>query len=148
MLGGCVGELAELAGDQVDGLLADVDGFSYKEIAEIMDIPQGTVMSRLHRGRKRLEQALFDLAVERGLADPAPILHALMTDAALGERLALSGVVATVDAAGAIAVLDREPISVKQVALADRLVLTKTDLAGRSLELLAQIGRASCRERV
>jgi RNA polymerase sigma-70 factor (ECF subfamily) len=52
-------------------LLADVDGFSYKEIAEIMDVPQGTVMSRLHRGRKRLEQALFDLAVERGLADPA-----------------------------------------------------------------------------
>jgi RNA polymerase sigma-70 factor, ECF subfamily len=48
-------------------LLADVDGFSYREIAEITDVPVGTVMSRLHRGRRKLEEALFDLAVERGL---------------------------------------------------------------------------------
>jgi RNA polymerase sigma-70 factor, ECF subfamily len=48
-------------------LLADVEGFSYKEIAEIMDSPIGTVMSRLHRGRKALEKALWDLARERGL---------------------------------------------------------------------------------
>ena len=52
-------------------LLADVDGFSYREIAEITDVPVGTVMSRLHRGRKKLEEALFDLAVERGLV-PTP----------------------------------------------------------------------------
>jgi RNA polymerase sigma-70 factor (ECF subfamily) len=48
-------------------LLADVEGFSYKEIAEIMDVPIGTVMSRLHRGRKALEKALWDTAKERGL---------------------------------------------------------------------------------
>jgi RNA polymerase sigma-70 factor (ECF subfamily) len=48
-------------------LLADVEGFSYKEIAEIMDVPIGTVMSRLHRGRKQLQKRLWDLAVERGL---------------------------------------------------------------------------------
>lgn len=50
-------------------LLADVEGFSYKEIAEIMDVPIGTVMSRLHRGRKQLQKALWKFAEERGLAD-------------------------------------------------------------------------------
>jgi RNA polymerase sigma-70 factor, ECF subfamily len=48
-------------------LLADVQGFSYKEIAEMLAIPIGTVMSRLHRGRKALEKALWDTAVERGI---------------------------------------------------------------------------------
>ena len=48
-------------------LLADVEGFSYKEIAEITDVPIGTVMSRLHRGRKQLQKRLWDLAEERGL---------------------------------------------------------------------------------
>lgn len=55
-------------------LLADVEGFSYKEIAEIMDIPIGTVMSRLHRGRKALQRSLHDFAVERGLADRDPVV--------------------------------------------------------------------------
>src|SRR3954447_8051976 len=48
-------------------LLADVEGFSYKEIADILDIPIGTVMSRLHRGRKGLQKKLWEFAVERGL---------------------------------------------------------------------------------
>jgi RNA polymerase sigma-70 factor, ECF subfamily len=50
-------------------LLADVEGFAYKEIAEILDIPIGTVMSRLHRGRKALQKRLYEFARERGLVD-------------------------------------------------------------------------------
>ena len=48
-------------------LLADVEGLSYKEIAEVLDIPIGTVMSRLHRGRKALQKTLYDYASDRGL---------------------------------------------------------------------------------
>ncbi len=52
---------------RVPMLLADVQGFSYKEIAEMLDIKIGTVMSRLHRGRTRLQKALYDHAKERGI---------------------------------------------------------------------------------
>jgi RNA polymerase sigma-70 factor, ECF subfamily len=49
-------------------LLADVQGFSYKEIAEMLDIPIGTVMSRLHRGRKAMQKSLYEYAEARGFA--------------------------------------------------------------------------------
>jgi len=48
-------------------LLSDVDGFAYKEIAEMLEIPIGTVMSRLHRGRKAMQKMLYEYARERGL---------------------------------------------------------------------------------
>ena len=48
-------------------ILADVEGFAYKEIAEMLDIPIGTVMSRLHRGRKQMQKALHDYALARGM---------------------------------------------------------------------------------
>lgn len=60
-------------------LLADIEGFAYKEIAEILDIPIGTVMSRLHRGRKALQKALWEYARTHGLADdpdPTPVATA------------------------------------------------------------------------
>jgi RNA polymerase sigma-70 factor (ECF subfamily) len=55
-------------------LLADVEGFSYKEIADITDVPIGTVMSRIHRGRRALQKTLANFAQARGLvgAGPAP----------------------------------------------------------------------------
>ncbi len=50
-------------------LLADIEGFQYKEIAEILDIPIGTVMSRLHRGRRALQKALYEFGLKRRLVD-------------------------------------------------------------------------------
>ena len=52
-------------------LMSDVEGFSYKEIAEILEIPLGTVMSRLHRGRKAMQKMLYGYAKERGLINEA-----------------------------------------------------------------------------
>jgi RNA polymerase sigma-70 factor (ECF subfamily) len=54
-------------------LLADVEGFSYKEIADIVGVPIGTVMSRLHRGRRALQKALHTFAGERNLSAPADV---------------------------------------------------------------------------
>lgn len=64
-----------------------------------------------------------------GLADPAPILHTLMGDPRVVRNWRLAGVATTVDAVNGAATLDRQPEAVKQVAVADRLFLTKTDLA-------------------
>ncbi len=62
--------LAELSDDfRMAVFLSDVEGFAYKEIAEIMDTPVGTVMSRLHRGRRMLREKLREYAAERGIYD-------------------------------------------------------------------------------
>ncbi|MDA8312373.1 MAG: sigma-70 family RNA polymerase sigma factor [Actinomycetota bacterium] len=53
-------------------LLADVEGFSYKEIADITEVPIGTVMSRIHRGRRALQKTLAEFAQQRGLVGAAP----------------------------------------------------------------------------
>jgi RNA polymerase sigma-70 factor, ECF subfamily len=60
--------LAEIPADfRMAVVLCDMEGFSYKEIAEIMECPVGTVMSRLHRGRRLLKQALHEFAVAQGI---------------------------------------------------------------------------------
>src|SRR5580704_12945453 len=64
-----------------------------------------------------------------GLADPAPVLHALISDPIVAERYMIDGVVTTVDAVNGAGTLDRQPEAVKQAAVADRLIVTKSDLA-------------------
>lgn len=66
-------------------ILSDVEGFSYAEMAEIMDVPMGTVMSRLHRGRKALQKRLWDLARDRG------IVHGKMEGPRDGHKAGGSG---------------------------------------------------------
>jgi G3E family GTPase len=89
-------------------------------------------LRRLYKRRERGEVPRFKrLVIETtGLADPAPILQTLIGDPLLSAFYRLDGVVTTVDAVNGMDQLDRQFESVKQAAVADRLVLTKTDLAG------------------
>ncbi len=79
---------------RVPVVLADLQDFSYKEISEILDCPVGTVMSRLHRGRKQLQELLFEHAVEVGVI---PTSSATLEDGTLSldayreRRKAVSG---------------------------------------------------------
>jgi G3E family GTPase len=78
-----------------------------------------------------------------GLADPAPVLHALISDPIVAERYMIDGVVTTVDAVNGAGTLDRQPEAVKQAAIADRLIVTKADLAepGTIAALAARLAR-------
>lgn len=83
-----------------------------------------------------------------GLADPAPVLHTLMTDPLIGARYRLDGVVTVVDAVNGLSQIDTQPEPVKQAAVADRLVLSKCDLASAAAvtvltERLRQINPAA-----
>ncbi len=88
-------------------------------------------LRQLFKKRVRREVPPFQrLMIETtGLADPAPILHTLMNDPMLVTRFRLDGVIATVDAVNGGATLGRHQEAVKQAAVADRLLITKTDLA-------------------
>ncbi|KAA5603726.1 GTP-binding protein [Roseospira marina] len=83
----------------------------------------------LKRVRQEIDEFERIVIETTGLADPAPILHTLMSDPLLSNHYRLDGVVTLVDAVHGLDTLDRQPESVKQVAVADRLVLSKTDLA-------------------
>jgi G3E family GTPase len=95
-------------------------------------------LAELLRRRDEGRCTSFDRVVieTSGLADPAPILQTLMTDTNIAGRLVLGGVVTTVDAVSGVGTLEREGISQKQVAVADRIVLTKLDLAGPAKPVL------------
>lgn len=90
----------------------------------------GTAARELYARREKGEVPAFRrLVIETtGLADPVPILYTLMTEPVVEERFRLGNVVVTVDAANAGLHLSRQPESVKQAAVADRIVITKTDL--------------------
>jgi G3E family GTPase len=96
---------------------------------------RGELVESLNRlAVQRSEGAIdFDRVVieTTGLADPAPILHTLMGDPGVLRHYRLDGIVTVVDAVNGSATLDAQAESVKQVAVADRLVLSKTDLAAR-----------------
>jgi G3E family GTPase len=88
-------------------------------------------MSELFLKRAKGEVTPFKrMVVETtGLADPAPILHTLMTDPLLASRYRLDGVVTTVDGVNGASTLDNHEEAVKQAAVADRILLTKVDIA-------------------
>jgi G3E family GTPase len=83
-------------------------------------------VSRVKGGVSYFTRAVIETT---GLADPAPVLHALMSDPIVVERYMIDGVVTTIDAVNGAATLDRQPEAVKQAAVADRLIVTKSDLA-------------------
>lgn len=95
----------------------------------------------LHSRRARGTIPSFKrLAIEStGLADPFPVLTTIHADPVLKHHFALGNVVATVDAVNGLDQLARHPESVKQAAVADRLVVTKTDIAGTPDALLARL---------
>ena len=89
-----------------------------------------TLRSLFMRRRKGAIPPFKRVVIETtGLADPAPVLHTLMQDPLVSECYRLDGVITTVDAVNGMAQLDRQMESVKQAAVADRLLLTKSDLA-------------------
>jgi G3E family GTPase len=76
-------------------------------------------------GKRKFKRVMIETT---GLADPAPIIHTLMTDDFIASRYRLDAVITTVDSVNGMQTLDRHPEAIKQVAVADRLILTKNDL--------------------
>jgi G3E family GTPase len=90
-------------------------------------------LEKLLRDRDNGRVAFGRVVIETtGLADPAPVLHTIMLHPYLVLRFRLDGIVTVVDAVNGLATLDAQPEAVKQIAVADRLVLTKTDLLDTS----------------
>ncbi|HKS89494.1 MAG TPA: GTP-binding protein [Stellaceae bacterium] len=83
----------------------------------------------VNRAKGRVPHFVRAVIETTGLADPAPVLHALLSDPIVAERYMIDGVVTTVDAINGSGTLDRQFEAVKQAAVADRLIVTKADLA-------------------
>src|SRR5712664_1355845 len=87
------------------------------------------LLRSLDNGRAAFSRVIIETT---GLADPAPVLHTTMVHPYLVMRYRLDGVIAVVDAVNGAATLEAHPEAVKQAAVADRIVLTKTDLVGEA----------------
>ena len=93
---------------------------------DLVDTLRGLYLKRVRGVVPEFKRVVIETT---GLADPAPILHTLMEDPVVETYYSLDSVVTTVDAVHGQSQLDAQPESVKQAAVADRLILTKTDLA-------------------
>jgi G3E family GTPase len=102
-----------------------------------------TTLESFLRGldNKRLDRLSRVVIETTGLADPAPVIQTLMAHPYFAMRYVLDGVVTLVDAVHGARTLDEHEEAVKQVAVADRIVLTKTDIAGDTAPLLARLRR-------
>jgi G3E family GTPase len=96
---------------------------------DLVNTLRDMMMLRLREDVPSFDRVLIETT---GLADPAPILHTLMSDQLVTNYYRLDGVITTVDAANGADTMDKQFESVKQVAVADRLLLTKTDLVDRA----------------
>ncbi len=119
--------LVERSGDGIielaEGCLCcTVRGELVDTLAELMDGIQTGKLKPVNR-----------IVIETtGLADPAPVMQSIIGNPVIAQNFSLNGMVTVVDAANGAATLDRHPEAVKQVAVADRLVLTKRSLAGEA----------------
>ena len=103
---------------------------------------RGDLVDTLTRLLNYSDRGLDRIIIETtGLADPAPILHVIMGHPVLGEQLRLDGVLAVVDAVNGMATMDAHEEAVKQVAVADRLLIGKTDLADDCSDLIERLVR-------
>lgn len=117
---------------------------------DLVNTLRDLMMLRLREDVPSFERILIETT---GLADPAPILHTLMSDQLVTNYFRLDGVITTVDAVNGQDTLDRQFESVKQAAVADRILITKTDMVEESVVTalearLDEINRAAPRQRV
>lgn len=140
-----VNELGEVAIDHLlveqasDGVIELADGCLCCTVRGDLVDTLADLVDRVQTGRiRRLTRVIVETT---GLADPVPVLQSLMAHPVLVQAFRLDGVVATVDAVNGGATLDRHEEAVKQVAVADRVVLTKLDLPEAQAELAALRGR-------
>lgn len=118
-----------------DGVIQLADGCLCCTVRGDLVDTLADLVDRLQTGRiARLKRVIIETT---GLADPAPVLQSIMAHPALVEAYRLDGVIAMVDAVNGQATLDNHVEAVKQVAVADRIVLTKTDLVSDSSQVTA-----------